>query len=85
MINHKLKKGDGFILLFTTPLAILDLAMMSVGFMFLGVYPLSVPTALRSQQPYLAWLIVSIEMIVTYGIGWVWCIYYWLPFEYFSD
>ena len=49
MIKHKLKKGDGFILLFTTPLAILDLVMMCVGFMFLGVYPLSVPIALRSQ------------------------------------
>jgi hypothetical protein len=45
--------------------------MMCVGFMFLGVYPLSAPTTQRTQQPYLAWSIVSTEMIVVYASGWV--------------
>ena len=48
---HKLKSSmDGIILIFAPiPLAILDLLMMGVGFMFLGVYPLSVPVSSRSQ------------------------------------
>lgn len=84
--SHKLySTGYGLFLLFVTPLAILDLIMMCIGFMFLGVYPLSIPATQRVQQPYLAWLIVSIEMIVVYGVGWIWCIFYWLPIEYTGE
>ena len=45
VVKHRLKYADGFVMLFTTPLAILDLVMMCIGFMFLGVYPLSVPAS----------------------------------------
>lgn len=53
-VKYLLKSGGpsngDFLLLFAgIPLAILDFLMMGVGFMFLGVYPLSVPFAQRSQ------------------------------------
>jgi hypothetical protein len=47
---HKLKSSFDVLGLFLpAPLVILDLLMMGVGFMFLGVYPLSVPVSSRSQ------------------------------------
>ena len=56
------------------PQAAVDFVLTGVGLMYLGIYYLNIPAAQRSSQPYQGWFIVSIEMIVTYAICWIWWI-----------
>ena len=43
--------------------------MMCIGFMFLGIYPLSVQTATRQLNPYYAWSVVGGEIVTVHGIA----------------
>jgi len=51
--------------------------MMCIGFIYIGVYPLSVSVATRYLNPYYAWSIVGGEIVVTHAIALiVWLIGY---------